>query len=144
MRLIDLNLLLYAVNRDLPQHDAARSWWQARLTGDESVGLSWSVITGFLRITTRPRVFERPLLPDRALAIVDGWLAHPNVEIVVPGPEHWRILHTLLREAGTAGNLTTDAHLAALAIEHGAELESTDADFARFRGLRWSNPLAAR
>lgn len=144
MRLVDLNLLLYAVNRDLPQHRAAHAWWQGRLQGDESVGLSWSVITGFLRITTHALVFEHPLPSERAMAIVDSWLTHPNVEIVSPGPEHWRLLQALLNEAGTAGNLTTDAHLAALAIEYGAELESTDADFARFRGLRWSNPLAAR
>lgn len=144
MRIVDLNLLLYAVNRDLPQHEVAHAWWETRLRGDESIGLSWSVITGFLRITTRARLFERPLSAERAIAMVDGWLTHPNVEIVVPGPEHWRLLQALLNEAGTAGNLTTDTHLAALAIEHGAELESTDADFARFRGLRWSNPLASR
>ncbi len=144
MRLVDLNLLLYAVNRDAPQHRAAHAWWQGRLQGDESIGLSWSVITGFLRITTNTRIFERPLSSERAMALVDSWLTHPNVEVVVPGPDHWRLLRALLHEAGTAGNLTTDAHLAALAIECGAELESTDADFARFRGLRWSNPLAAR
>lgn len=144
MRLADLNLLLYAVNRDAPPHGAARDWLTRALGGDEPVGLARSVILGFLRLTTNPRVFERPLAPEQAMAIVDGWLGHPNVEVVVPGDRHWEILRALLREAGTAGNLGSDAHLAALAIEYGAEFETSDTDFARFRGLRWSNPIAAR
>jgi hypothetical protein len=142
VKLVDLNLLLYAVNRDSPQHQRARSWLERTLGDDEPVGLSWVVVLGFLRLATSPRVFPRPLAPDQAVAAVDGWLAQPAVVTVAPGAEHWRVLRNLLTESGTAGNLTTDAHLAALAIEHGAELCSTDGDFARFRRLRWLNPLA--
>jgi uncharacterized protein len=141
VRIADLNLLIYAVNRDAPQHEAACRWLEARLGGDETLALSWPVVLGFLRLTTSARVFERPVPAERAVALVDDWLAHPNVVLLTPGERHWGILRALLREAGTAANLSTDAHLAALAIEHGAELESADADFARFRGLRWSNPL---
>lgn len=142
MKVIDLNLLLYAVNRDSPRHREARAWLQRTLSGEEAVALPWVVILGFLRLVTSPRVFPRPLDPAQAMAVVDGWLARPGVRTLEPREGHWAILKELLREAGTAGNLTTDAHLAALAIEHGAELSSTDADFARFRALRWSDPLA--
>jgi toxin-antitoxin system PIN domain toxin len=141
VRVADLNLLVYAFNRDAPQHPAARRWLEQRLGGDETFGLSWAVVLGFVRLMTNPRIFERPISAERALAIVDGWLALPVVELVAPGERHWTILRALLTESGVAGNLTTDAHLAAIAIEQGAELESADGDFARFRGLRWSNPL---
>lgn len=144
MRVADLNLLIYAANRAAPQHEAARTWLEDRLSGDETLGLSWTTLLGFIRITTNPRMFARPMQVEQATAIVDEWLAHPNVEVLVPGDRHWSILRALLSESGAAGNLTTDAHLAALAIEHGAELESADADFGRFRGLRWSNPLVTR
>ena len=144
MRLADLNLLIYAVNRDAPQHDVARQWLEDSLSGDDTLALSWSVILGFLRLTTSPRIFDRPLSADRASAIVDEWLSHPNVEVLVPGNRHWSILRGLLHEAGTAGNLSSDAHLAALAIEHQAELHSADADFQRFRGVRCVNPLVTR
>ncbi len=143
MRVVDLNLLIYAVNRDAPQHAPARDWLEARLGGDETIGLSWVVVLGFLRLVTSGRVFETPIPASRAMALIDEWLAHPNVELIVPGEHHWSILRALLAESGSAGNLSTDAHLAALAIEHGAELESADADFARFRGVRWSNPLTS-
>lgn len=143
MRLVDLDLLIYAVNRDAPQHTRARAWLEHRLNGDETVGIAWVVALGFLRLTTSARAFEHPITPEHATALLDEWIAHPNVELVVPGDRHWMILRALLAESGTSGNLTTDAHLAALAIERGAELESADADFARFRGVRWSNPLTA-
>ncbi len=141
MRLADLNLLIYAINRDAPQHAAARRWLEESLVGDETLGLSWTVIVRFLRLTTNARVFDRPLPVEDATAIIDDWLSHPNVELVSPGDRHWSILRTLLLDSGTAGNLSSDAHLAALAIEHEAELHSADADFQRFVGLRWSNPL---
>ncbi len=144
MRLADLNLLIYAVNQDAPQHAAARQWLESCLSGDETLGLSWTVILGFLRLTTSPRVFERPLRVEDAAAMVDDWLSHANVELVVPGRRHWTILRALLLDSGTAGNLSSDAHLAALAIEHEAELHTADADFQRFHGVRWSNPLAVR
>jgi hypothetical protein len=111
------------------------------LSGDEPVALPWAVLIGFLRISTHVRVLPNPLTTEQAVVIVDGWLAQPAVRVLQAGVEHWRILRDLLLEAGTAGNLTTDAHLAAIAIENGAELNSTDRDFGRFRGLRWVNPL---
>lgn len=109
---------------------------------DESVGLSWATLLGFLRIATRHGIFPRPLSVDQALKIVEGWLTHPLVTIPRPGDRHWTILRQLLMQTGTAGNLTTDAHLAALAIEHDATLYSSDADFTRFEPeLRTRNPL---
>ncbi|GBD32538.1 MAG: ribonuclease VapC33 [Gemmatimonadales bacterium] len=138
---MDLNLLLYACNRDAPNHSRARVWLEQALSDDEVVALPWAVILGFLRLVTNPRVFPRPLSPDQAIGIVDGWLSQPHVVPLVPGSEHWRILKDLLSGSGTAGNLTTDAHLAALAIEYGADLYSTDSDFARFPRVSLKNPL---
>ncbi|HYN80149.1 MAG TPA: type II toxin-antitoxin system VapC family toxin [Gemmatimonadaceae bacterium] len=142
MKVIDLNLLLYAVNRDSPRHSAAMRWLQDAMSGEERIGLAWTVLLGFIRVTTSPRVFEHPLSVDDALRTVDAWLSQASVAALEPGEGHWSILRDLLLDAGSAGNLTTDAHLAALAIEHGAELCSTDADFARFERLRWTNPLS--
>lgn len=142
MILVDANLLLYAVNRDLPQHDAAREWWESVLSQRAPVALAWVVILAFLRISTSPRVFERPLGIEAATAYVNEWLAIPNVRPISPGPGHWRILQQLITLSGAGGNLTTDAHLAALAIEQGATLYSTDNDFKRFAGLVHINPLA--
>lgn len=141
MKILDLNLLIYAVNRDAQRHERARAWLEEALSGEEPVAFSWSVILGFLRITTNPRIFPKPLETEQAVAIVDTWLAMPCSTPVVPGEAHWMILTELLEDTGTAGNRTTDAHLAALAIEHGAELISTDTDFARFKHLRWTDPL---
>jgi toxin-antitoxin system PIN domain toxin len=143
VKLVDVNLLLHAANSDSPHHRAARGWLEGALSDEEPVGLAWVVVLGFLRVSTNPLVFERPLTPDQAMEVVAGWLSLPNVRRIAPGDEHWRILHSLLKECGTAANLTTDAHLAALAIEHWCELHSTDSDFGRFRHLRWRNPLAA-
>lgn len=142
MKLLDLNLLLYAVNRDSPSHVAAKAWLEDQMAGDEAIAIPWVVLLGFFRLTTSHRILPRPLTADQALSVVDGWLALPGVVALTPGEEHWTILRALLRASGTAGNLTTDAHLATLAIEHGCELCSTDGDFARFAGLRWVNPLA--
>lgn len=139
---MDLNLLLYAVNRDSAKHTVAKAWLEGVLSGAERVALPWTVILGFIRISTSGRVLPRPLRPEQALDVVDGWQSQPSVVPLHPGDEHWRILRELLLESGTAGNLTADAHLAALAIEHGAQLYSTDSDFARFGRLRWINPLA--
>lgn len=141
MRLVDLNILLYAVNPDAPQHRAVRSWWESALSGDEPIGLTWIVLLGFLRLATNARAFVRPLSPAQALDCIDRWLRHPNTHLVSETPEHWRILKELVGQTGTVGNLTTDAHLAALAIAHGAKLASCDTDFARFPGLRWQDPL---
>lgn len=144
MKVLDLNVLLYAVNRDSPRHEAARAWLESTLSGEETVALPWVVLLGFLRIATSAHVLPNPITIDQAVSVVDGWLAQAPVVALSPGDEHWAILSRLLSEAGSAGNLTTDAHLAALALEHGAELCSTDADFARFPQLRWVNPLARR
>ena len=141
MKLLDLNLLLYAVNADAAHHRSAKRWLEAALADDEPVALPWVVLLGFLRIATNHHILAQPLTVEQALAVVDGWLSQPGVRVLPPGEEHWRVLKTLLAETGTAGNLTTDAHLAALAIEHGATLFSTDTDFQRFTKLRWVNPL---
>lgn len=142
MKLVDLNVLLYAVNRNSFHHEAIRSWWESTLSGEETIALPWVVLSGFLRLTTSDRVLSRPLTVLQAVERVNTWLSLPHVETIVETPEHWRILKELLAETGTAGNLTTDAHLAAMAIAHGATLVSCDADFGRFRKLRWQNPVA--
>ncbi len=141
MRIVDLNVLLYAVNVDAPQHESVRAWWEAAVSSDQPVGLAWIVVVGFLRLATSPRVFPEPLAPDEAMERVERWMKQPNIRLIGETEEHWRILKELLQQAGTAGNLTTDAHLTALAISHGAVLVSCDGDFARFRHLRWESPL---
>jgi toxin-antitoxin system PIN domain toxin len=143
VKVLDLNLLLYAINADGPHHATAKAWLEDLLSGEEVVAFPWVVVLGFLRLSTNPRVFAQPLAPNEAFGVVDGWLSRPAVTALGPGAEHWGILKGLLEEAGTAGNITTDAHLAALAIENGAELHSTDTDFARFAHLRWVNLLTA-
>lgn len=139
----DLNLLLYAVHKESPKHARAASWLEALLTGDEPVGLPWAVSLGFIRITTNPRVFPMPLSVEVALRLVDAWYDRRIVIAIDPGDQHWRVVRTLLTESGTAANLTSDAHLAAICIERGATLHTADADFGRFKGLRWINPLAS-
>jgi toxin-antitoxin system PIN domain toxin len=138
----DINLLLHAYNRQSPVHAAARGWWEGLLNGTRPVGMAWAGILGFIRIATHRQILTNPLDVATACGHVRAWLAQPYVTILDPGGRHAEILFGLLEAVGTAGNLTTDAHLAALAIEHQAELHSTDADFSRFPGLRWTNPLA--
>lgn len=140
MKLVDLNVLLYVVNRDSHHHRAALGWWNAVMNGDETIALPWVVLLGFLRISTNPKVFAKPLDVDDAIARVNTWLSREPVRVLRESDRHWEILRALIAEAGTAGNLTTDAHLAALAIGHGAVLVSFDSDFGRFRGLRWETP----
>ena len=139
--LVDANLLLYAEDSLSPHHGAARSWWDATLSGNRTVLLAWVSLLAFLRISTNPRAVATPLPVRGAVARVAGWLAQPCVRLAQETPEHWETFSRLLKEVGVGANLTTDAHLAALAIEHQAELCSTDSDFARFPGLRWQNPL---
>ncbi len=141
MKVVDANILLYTVNSQADQHALIRAWWEDALSGDESIGLPWAVINAFLRLSTNQRVFPNPLPVDTAVARVDAWLCAPPATIVTEKPSHWTILRALLAEAGTAGNLTSDAHLATIAITYDASLVSCDADFARFQGLRWENPL---
>jgi toxin-antitoxin system PIN domain toxin len=142
MILPDVNLLVYAYNSDAPSHREARSWWEGLLNGEEPVALPWAVVCGFVRLMTHPAVLVRPMRPEKAIGHVREWLEAPTVETLNPGSRHLEILETLFRALGVAGNLTTDAHLAALAIEYQCELHSNDGDFGRFPGLRWRNPLS--
>lgn len=141
MKLPDVNLLLYAIDETSPRFDRARPWVEGLFGGTETVALAWPVLLAFLRLTTKPQIVAAPLSIGEALDVVDGWLVRPNVVVVHPTGRHAAILRELLVPLGAAGNLTTDAHLAALAIEHGAELCSSDADFSRFPGVRWRDPL---
>lgn len=143
MILPDVNLLLHAYNAESPVHPAARKWWEQSLDGDKPVGLAWVAVLGFVRILTHRAVFDRPATIRQVRSVVEEWLRRSQVVLVEPGPRHAEILFDLLESVGSAGNLTTDAHLAALAIEHHAELLTTDADFARFPGVRSRNPLAS-
>jgi toxin-antitoxin system PIN domain toxin len=142
VKIVDLNILLYAVNANAPHHRRVRAWWEDALSGDEPVGLAWIVLLGFLRIATRGDIFPNALSPEDAALRVDAWLQRPNVRIVGESDDHWPQLRALIAETGTAGNLTSDAHLAAIAIRRGATLISCDNDFARFGGLQWKNPAA--
>lgn len=141
MRIVDLNVLLYVVNADAPHHKSIRAWWEDALNDEDTVGLAWVVMLGFLRLTTNPAVFPRPLAFRAAAAKLDAWLSRDNIRVISETGDHWRALKSLLSETGAAGNLTTDAHLAAIAMSHDATLVSCDNDFARFKGLRWENPL---
>jgi toxin-antitoxin system PIN domain toxin len=142
VKIVDLNILLYAVNRSAVHHEPIRAWWEAALSADEPVGLPWIVILGFLRLSTKAGIFPRPLSPDQALARIERWLALPVTRVVTEDESHWHHLRALVSQLGTAGNLTTDAHLAALAISRGATLISCDTDFGRFPRLAFENPLA--
>jgi uncharacterized protein len=142
MILLDANLLIYAVNQDAPLNRKAKPWLESVLSGPDTVGFPWIVLLAFVRLTTRPGLFHRPLPLETAFDLVSAWLDQASATIVHPGPRHLSVLRELLQPLGSAGNLTSDAHLAALAIEHGAELCSTDTDFARFQGLNWRNPFS--
>lgn len=143
MTLIDANVLLYAYHPRAAQHERCRTWVEAEFASGSAVGIAWATIVAFLRISTNPRVFERPLATAEAEAVVSSWLAVPSVSPVDPGERYWEILCDLLHRAQVTGPLVTDAALAALAIEHGATLCTTDRDFARFPRLRTFNPLEA-
>jgi toxin-antitoxin system PIN domain toxin len=142
VKLPDVNLLIYAADDGSPDHLTARRWLETELSGTETFAFTWVVLLAFVRLTTSRRVFERPFSVGEALDVVDGWLAQPSVTVIGPTDRHAAVLRELLAPVGAAGNLTTDAHLAAVAIEHGAVLCSADRDFARFSGLKWVNPLA--
>lgn len=141
MNIVDANVLIYAVNSDSPHHEKARKWFESALSGTESIGFAWTVLLAFLRVTTRRGILAKPLDTGTAIVYVDSWLSQPNVEIIGPDENHWPILRTLISSVGTAGNLTSDAHLAALALGQGATLVSTDHDFRRYAGLSILNPL---
>ncbi len=142
MILVDANILLYAEDSLHPHNRKARKWWDNQLSGSRSVCLCWTVLSAFIRIGTNPRVFESPLSLEQAVARVQSWLEQPCARVVRPTDRHWTVFQQMLSDGQAVANLVTDAHLAALAIEHGCRLASTDSDFARFPKLKWVNPLA--
>jgi toxin-antitoxin system PIN domain toxin len=141
MILLDANILLYAYNSSFERHESARSWLETTLTQQEPIRLSWLGILAFVRIATNPRAFEQPLSTDEACSAVSSWLSWPSVAILEPGEKHWEILQAILETHQLRGPIVTDAHIAALAIEHGARLCTSDGDFARFEGLKLMNPF---
>ncbi len=140
MRVVDANVLLYAVNADTPHHEASRRWLDGALAGADSVGFTWLALTAFIRIATKVGLFPHPLSAAEAMAQVRAWLDAPGAAVVEPTAQHAAVLERLLLDVGTGGNLVSDAHLAAVAIEHRAEVVSYDVDFGRFPGLRWRRP----
>jgi toxin-antitoxin system PIN domain toxin len=140
MVVVDANVLLYAVNLDAPNHETARRWLERALAGDEPVGFAWLVLLAFVRIATLRAVSPRPLTVEQALDVVEAWLESPAGSIAAPTSRHLAIFRALLAESGTAGNLASDAHLAALAVEHGARVCTFDRDFERFVGITVERP----
>ena len=143
MTLLDANILLYAYNADAPQQPSAARWLSELFESGESIALPWPTLWAFVRISTNSRIWTNPRPAKDAFALVRGWLEHPGVVVVAPGPRHAELLELLVTRYGASGPLLTDAVLAALAIENGASLASTDQDFRRFPELRWIDPLAA-
>ena len=141
MTIPDANLILYAHNTADPSHDSARVWWEHLLRGADPVGIPLVVVLAFLRLSTSSRVLQTPLSAEESADCIASWFTSPVVSLLNPGPDHLRILLDLVRSTGTTGNLTTDAQIAALALEYRAEVHSSDQDFGRFPGLRWQNPL---
>lgn len=140
MQIVDANVLLYASNERARDHRAARGWLDRALAGQVTVGFAWVVLLTFLQVSTNPVVFPRPLTPEKASEEVERWLEQPSSVLVQPTPRHLSLLRGLVAEVGTAGGLVNDAHVAALALEHGAEVVTYDRDFGRFQGLRWRTP----
>ena len=142
MKLVDLNVLLYATDETASHHASAKTWLDAALSSTETIGIPTAAAIGYVRLTTSPRVMESPLDVATSVAVVRGWYGRPNVTAPEPTDRHFRLIEELLAPIGTAGNLVADAHLAALSIEHGAELCSFDRDFGRFSGVRWFEPTS--
>ena len=143
MILVDANILLYAEDALNPNNEKARTWWDKQLSGSNNVCLCWQVINAFIRISTNHRVFKKPLILAQAIDRVNSWLDQPCVRLIHPTQSHWSIFADMLQSGQATANLVSDAHLAALAIEHGCVLYSTDSDFARFSKLKWKNPIKA-
>jgi toxin-antitoxin system PIN domain toxin len=141
MVVVDANLLIYARSDNSPHYAAAKEWLSAVLSGEEPVALPWTSVHAFIRIMTHPSLIQSPLTLEKATELIDSWLSHPNVTTIEPGPNYWPILRRLVLDTPARGNLITDAHLAALAIEHDATVYTTDRDFRRFRGVRVTYPL---
>lgn len=141
MKLVDTNVLLYAVNSAYPEHRPAKSWIDNALSGGAPVGFAWLALVGFVRVATHPTVFERPLAVSEALDVVEAWLEPAPATVLQPGTSHPTVLRTMLEDTGSAGNLSNDAHLAALALEHKATVVTFASDFGKFPGVRWERPL---
>lgn len=141
MTIVDVNILMYVVNSQSAHHKIAKKWWESALSQGEDIGLAWNVVLAFVRLATQSFAGVKAIPTAEVFDLVEGWLDVSTVFVIEPGPRHLSILRDLLLQSGTAGNLTADAHLAALAIELNAGLYSFDRDFARFSGLRWHDPL---
>jgi len=144
MILVDTNILLYAEDKLSLLHEEARQWWDAQLSGESPVCLCWPILASFIRIGTNRQIFIKPLTMKQAIIRVQSWIDQPCVRLINPTESHWQIFQTMLLDGQAKTNLVADAHLAALAIEHGCVLYSTDSDFSRFPKLKWKNPLKAK
>jgi toxin-antitoxin system PIN domain toxin len=144
MIVLDVNLLLYAIDTTSPHHFPALKWLEETLSGSEPVGLPWPTAAAFLRISTNATIPGDRFSCEEAAQILDAWLGQPNVRLLAPGERHWPLFRQMITEGQARGPLVSDAQLAALTIEHGGVLHTTDRDFARFPGLRWTNPIAKR
>ena len=140
MKVVDANVLIYAVNKDTPRHEDSKRWLELALNGADTVGFTWNAMLAFIRLTTHPSIFSAPLSVDEANEQLERWLSSPNAKILEPGAAHLATLATLLNQAGAGGNLTNDAHLAAIAIENRSSLATFDNDFSRFPGVSWASP----
>jgi toxin-antitoxin system PIN domain toxin len=143
VKIVDANVLIYATNEDSVHHAVAHRWLDEALTSNETVGFAWVVLLAFVRLTTRRGLMPQPLSVSQASDSVDAWLSRPNAIVPAPTHRHHVVLRDLLERTGTTGNLTTDAHLASLALEHGATICTFDSDFTRFPGVRWTTPEPA-
>jgi toxin-antitoxin system PIN domain toxin len=139
---VDANLLIYAYDLDSAHHKKSLSWLEELLSGVEAVGLPWPSVSAFLRVITNRRLPGMRVTLEQAVQVVDEWLQQPNVQVLVPADQHWSVLRQMILEGRASGPLVSDAEIAAITIEQGAVLHTTDRDFARFPGLRWKNPLA--
>jgi toxin-antitoxin system PIN domain toxin len=144
MILVDTNILIYAEDKLSPLHEEARQWWDTQLSGESPVCLCWSILTSFIRISTNRQIFLKPLTMKQAITRLQSWIDQPCVRLINPTETHWQIFQSMLLDGQAKANLVVDAHLAALAIEHGCTLYSTDSDFSRFPKLKWKNPLKAK
>jgi len=144
MILVDTNILIYAEDRLSQLHEEARKWWDTQLSGESSVCLCWPVLTSFIRISTNRLIFKKPLTLNQAIKRVRSWIDQPCVRLINPTESHWQIFQKMLLKGQAMANLVPDAHLAALAVEYGCVLYSTDSDFSRFPKLKWKNPIKAK